>query len=180
MTAVTPPVYLGFKQLTSENWLHVDPAWGGIVMPSSDPDPSKAWVKDVLEARLPVSTPPNIVRLFEVARGALVYSLMFYPLIALALDQFTRVREAAVAAKCRALGAPPGVKTFANGVEWLIARGTIPVAQHLRWWAAVKLRNEASHPDDQSLYPPGWAFTDIGFTVEMIATLFQDAQGGTS
>jgi hypothetical protein len=173
MPETQPP--LGFKRLTPENWLYVDGAWAPFVMPDSDPDPSKAWLKDALSARLPSSTPLEIVRLFEVARGAFVYGLMFYPLIALGIEQLTRVVEAAVVAKCSALGAPVGARKFATGIDWLISRGLLAASDKQLWWAAIQLRNEASHPRDQSLFPPGWVFTHIDTTVAMISRLFPES-----
>ncbi len=169
---------LGFKRLTVENWLTVDPAWRDILMPNSDPDPSRAWVKDVLDTQLSPSTPPEIVRLFEAARGTLVYSLMFYPLIAIGLDQLTRVVEAAALAKCRALGAPQGVNGFTRSIEWLAAQRVIPDSDRSWWRSMVALRNEVSHPQDQSQYWPGWVFRQIDATVAAIAALFPSTIGG--
>jgi hypothetical protein len=70
----------GFKRLTSDNWLKVDPAWAGVVMSASRSDPSEAWVHDLVQSELAVSVPLNIRKLFEIVRDTLVYSLMFYPL----------------------------------------------------------------------------------------------------
>jgi hypothetical protein len=38
----------GYKRLTLENWLTVDPAWSGVAMSCSRSDPSEAWVHDLL------------------------------------------------------------------------------------------------------------------------------------
>ncbi len=163
---------LRFKRLTTENWLTVDPTWADFVMSQSHPDPGKAWVTDILAPNLNESAPMPVVRLFEVARGALVYGLAFYPLLVIGLDQLTRVVEAAAAAKCAELGAPPGVNRYARYVDWLVANGVIHPDHEQRWRAAVALRNETSHPDEQNLYPPGWVLGLLDGTVEMISHLY--------
>ena len=64
----------GFKRLSLENWLRVDPVWDAFGMSES----SEAWVHDLLKANLDPVVPLPIRQLFETARGTLVYSL--YPL----------------------------------------------------------------------------------------------------
>ena len=91
----------GFKRLTSDNWLKVDPAWARVVMSASRSDPSEAWVQDLVQSELAVSVPLNIRNLFEIARETLVYSLMFYPLVTLGTEQTFRVFETAVTEKCK-------------------------------------------------------------------------------
>jgi len=66
--AVIDPEIFGFKRLTIDNWLSVDPAWGGVVMSSSRPDSSEAWVFDIVPSDLDPGVPVNIRRLFEIAR----------------------------------------------------------------------------------------------------------------
>jgi hypothetical protein len=75
------PEVFGFKRLSLDNWLTVDPTWAGIAMSSSLPNPSEAWVFDLVQSELSPAVPVNIRRLFQIARGTLVYSLMFYPLL---------------------------------------------------------------------------------------------------
>lgn len=111
MAAIQPELF-GFKRLTIDNWLSVDPAWGGIVMSSSRADPSEAWFFDIVRSDLDPGVPLNIRRLFEIARGTWVYSLMFYPLLTLGTEQMFRVFEASVTEKCKILNAPAKVKTF--------------------------------------------------------------------
>src|SRR5665213_1986395 len=114
----------GFKRLSVKNWLTVDPAWSGVVMSSSRPDPSEAWVHDLSQTILTAEAPLTIRKLFETARGTLVYSLMFYPLLALGAEQLFRVLEASAAFKCREMAGPPKkTKTFANKIEWLAEHG---------------------------------------------------------
>jgi hypothetical protein len=59
----------GFKRLSVENWLTVDPVWGVFVNPPEVLNPSEGWVHDVLKPNLDPVVPPAIRKLFETARG---------------------------------------------------------------------------------------------------------------
>ena len=176
MSDIQPEVF-GFKRLTIENWLLVDPAWGGVLMPSSRPDPSEAWVFDIVRSDLDPGVPVNIRRLFEIARGALVYSLMFYPLLTLGTEQMFRVFEASVTEKCKILNAPSKVKTFADKIKWLAEQSAIDPQEVVRWAAIRHLRNEASHPSDQSILPPNEALHMVDIAIELINPLFSGKNG---
>ena len=162
----------GFKRLTLDNWLTVDPAWSGVVMSSSRSDPSDAWVFDIVRSELSPPVPLNVRRLFESARGTLIYSLMFYPLLTLGTEQMFRVFEAAVTAKCKELKAPAKIRTFAAKVELLVEQGAITSEALPRWTAIRHLRNEASHPTDQSILPPSEALHILDLAIELISPLF--------
>jgi hypothetical protein len=141
-------------------------------MSSSRPDPSEAWVFDLVQIELDPAVPDSVRKLFEIARGTLVYSLMFYPLLTLGTEQMFRVFEASVSAKCKAMNAPPKVRTFADKIDWLGKSAVIPLEQQPRWTAVRHLRNEASHPRNQNILPPGEALTIVDIAVELITPLF--------
>ncbi len=162
----------GYKRLTLENWLTVDPAWCGVVMSSSRPDPSEAWVHDLIQTELDPAVPLPIRKLFEIARGTLVYSLMFYPLLTVGTEQMFRVFDTAVSAKCKAMQAPEKIQRFADKIKWLEKQAVISPGQRPRWDAIRHLRNQASHPTDQSILPPAEALTILDIAVELINTLF--------
>jgi hypothetical protein len=175
--AVIQPEIFGFKRLTIDNWLSVDPAWGGLVMSSSRPDPSEAWVFDIVRSELDPGVPVNIRRLFEIARGTLVYSLMFYPLLTLGTEQMFRVFEASVTEKSKILNAPAKVRTFADKINWLGEQSAISPQDVVRWTAIRHLRNEASHPSDQSILPPNEALHIVDIAIELITPLFSGKNG---
>jgi len=162
----------GYKRLTLENWLTVDPAWSGVVMSCSRPDSSEAWVHDLIQTGLGPAVPLPIRKLFEIARGTLVYSLMFYPLLTLGTEQMFRVFDAAISAKCKEMKAPSKVQHFADKIKWLGERAVISPEQQSRWNAIRHLRNEASHPSDQSILPPGEALNVLDIAAELINPLF--------
>lgn len=168
----TQPEVFGFKRLAMVNWLAVDPTWAGVVMSSSRPDPSEAWVHDLVRSELNLTVPLNVRRLFEIARGTLVYSLMFYPLLTLGMEQMFRVFETALSTKCLELNAPDKIKTFAAKIDWLAKSRAIASEDIGRWTAIRHLRNEASHPKDQSIFPPSEALHIVDAAIELINTLF--------
>jgi hypothetical protein len=171
-TSERAPGEFGFKRLSVENWLTVDPAWSGVVMPSSLPDASEAWVFDIVRAALADDIPLSIRKLFETARGTLVYSLMFYPLLTLGSEQLFRVLEASVSLKCKELAAPPKIKTFEHKINWLAENGAMATEHKSRWHSIRHLRNDASHPRDQNIYGPAMALKILDAAVELVSTLF--------
>jgi hypothetical protein len=158
--------------MTVENWLTMDPAWHGVVISLSRPDQSEGWVDDLTRTELNAAVPLPIRNLFETARGTLVYSLMFYPLLTLGAEQLFRVLEASASLKCKELAASTRVGTFEKKIEWLGEKGAITAEQQLRWNAVRHMRNEASHPKDQSIYSLGMVLPILDATVELINPLF--------
>src|SRR5207237_9416918 len=106
----------------------------------------------------------------------------FYPLCMLATEQFHRVAEAAAAAKCKVIRLPlqradskgkPRPFTFSDNISRLVKAQAISKSQ-LPWWESTrKLRNFASHPDRQSLMPPGMLLPIIKLTADHINHLFK-------
>jgi Domain of unknown function (DUF4145) len=168
----SPQNALGLKVLTGTNWLETDPAWEGVIISLSGPDASTGWVNDLMRVQLDQTIPVAIRKIFEVARGTLVYSLMFYPLLTLGAEQLFRVLEAAVSLRCEALAAPPKLKTFNNKIEWLAKQRHIPPEQLSRWHAMRKLRNLSSHPTDQSIFSVGMTITILDTVSELVSALF--------
>jgi hypothetical protein len=159
----------GFKRLSLENWLRVDPVWDAFGMSES----SEAWVHDLLKPNLDPVVPLPIRKLFETARGTVVYSLMFYPLLTIGTEQIFRVLEAAVTNKCIAMNAPSKVKRlFDKKIKWLSETGAIAQVQYIRWDTIRQLRNIASHPRDQNIFDPNMALRMLNDATELINELF--------
>lgn len=151
----------GFKRLSSANWLTVDPTWEGVLISFSRLDPSTGWVEDLTRVQLDATTPLSIGKVFEAARGALVYGLMFYPLLTLGAEQLFRVLEAALSLKCHTLNAPSQVRTFARKIDWLAGQKLISPEEQTRWHAMRKLRNLGSHPAEQAIFSLGMTLTAL-------------------
>jgi hypothetical protein len=166
----------GFKEITPSNWLEADGVLRGFVRLSADgqfqPISGDDYLRSILSPELLQSVPTEVQALFEVARGAMAYGYFFYPLYTLAAEQLFRVAEAAVAHKCKALGAPKSIDTFEKRIHWLVDKGVIPNSELVRWDAIRELRNEASHPERQSILMPGNAIGILETAAEQINSLF--------
>src|SRR4051794_31750552 len=99
----------GFKTITQENWRDPDPTNDVFVsiLPSGiRPTTIEDRVSDILKPTLSEAVPLEVRRLYEVARGAMVYGTLFYPLYTLAAEQLGRVAEAALSHKYASLNGP--------------------------------------------------------------------------
>ena len=167
---------LGFKEITSSNWLEPDRVLKGFVTISpsgrSQPITGDEYLNHILAPKLLESVPAEVQALFEVARGAMAYGYFFYPLYTLGAEQLFRVTEAAVGHKCEALGVPKSKGTFKKRIGWLVDQGTIPELELNRWQASRELRNVASHPDCQSILTPGNAISILEGIAEQINSIF--------
>lgn len=112
--------------------------------------------------------------LFEGTRGAMAYGYFFYPLYTLAMDQLFRVAEAAVEHKCSALRAPKSTKIFKKRINWLVNKSIIPQSESGQWEAVRKLRNIASHPERQSIYPINITIDILEHVAFLINSLFNN------
>jgi len=169
----------GFKQIDTSNWLEPDPIMRGFIR--VDPEHGVTdlqgddWVEAIMRPSLFEAIPEDVQALFEVARGAMVYGSLFYPLFTLAAEQLFRVAESAISHKCRLMQAPMSLKTFASRIQWLVERGAIPSAQLQSWQATRGLRNTASHPEQQSIMTPANAIGIVERTAGLISSLFESA-----
>lgn len=169
----TSHVHLGIKQIAPENWLRIDPAWAGTVMPDSRTDPAEAWIADVISAKLSDRVPVEIRKLTEVARGAVAYGLFFYPLLTLGAEQLYRILETAAISRRRDLSGEKKRGNFKGTVAWLIKRKVISADHSNQWRSFIELRHAASHPAAQTIMPPGWVMGLLGTIVELINEIYE-------
>lgn len=171
-------VHLGMKNLSVANWSEPE-------VPKHFSGFSEAiWVSRILEPKLTASVPETVVALFEVARGSMLYGWFFYPLLTLAAEQFFRVQEAAIRARCELAGIPTeqvkkGKATSRRLVDLisdLTTRKIIPSDSVTQWDASRNLRNWTSHPKRQMIIPPGIAIAEIDLTARLINQLFEANQ----
>jgi len=161
---------LPFKEIDADNWLKPDP----VVLHFTGVERLMDYVETVLAPRLSRNVPQDVQELFEVARAAMLYGYLFYPLYALGMEQLFRVGEAAVASKCEQLGAPKDKKSFSDRIDWLTERGVFDRGEFSAWHTLRRLRNSASHPDSESLLAPGFAIGILGAVAKDINALFDD------
>lgn len=166
----------GFKEISLNNWLEPDDVLRGFVRISPNGQHHTITIEDylqhILRSKLNASVPSDVQALFEVARGAMVYGYLFYPLYTLAVEQLFRVIEAALAHKCKVIGVPKSKRTFEKRIEWLTEKGVISRPESSHWHAARKMRNAASHPEHQMILTPGNAIGILETVAADINSLF--------
>jgi hypothetical protein len=162
----TYDTFLSFSRITPENWLAPD---------RKDYMPfgigRDDWIKYFLEPRLDVATvPQKVIQVFEIARGALIYSWFFYPLATLGMEQCARVAEFAIRERCLAISQEQGI--FFENIRTLAVAGIISAEDESRWQAVRNLRNNSSHPERLTFTDPGQALTLVHSMVELINRIF--------
>lgn len=169
---------LGFKALSTENWLEpelflsaiqtLSPIDGTIVEISRE-----QWLSRFLKPQLNATVPVEVRKLFEVARGAATYGYFFWPLYTLAGQQLYRVAEAAASLKCKSLGASRRkTRTFEQKISFLSDRNVIQQDAWI-WWDSIRqLRNLASHPESQTIVMPHDTLYDLSSVAQHINDLF--------
>lgn len=168
-----PDPVLAFSRITTENWQLPDRQ---NYMPFGVS--AVEWPYPILEPKLHDAVPREVIRVFEVARAAVVYSWYFYPLATLGLEQCTRVAEFAARERCRLLQRDSD--RFFENIETLSNAGILSPEQSFRWDAVRKLRNDRSHLKSFMLVDPGYAVGVLRTTVELINSLFPLPPSATS
>jgi hypothetical protein len=162
---------LAFNRITPENWLLPDRKNH---MPIGIT--SEVWIRKFLEPKLDAGVPLEVIRVFEVARAAMIYSWFFYPLATLGLEQCTRIGEFAVRERCRMLN--EASDNFARNIQTLLKNQTISAEDSARWHALRNLRNDRSHLKEFLLADSGQAAGFLRTLVERINALFATAGDG--
>ena len=146
----------GFKLITSENWNEPDNTTVRFTCPLDYNEKCgyPPYLDRILKPQLNSEVPIEIRRLFEVARGAMVYSYFFYPLYTLASDQLFRVGEAALVLKSKKIGYSKKDVRLSALIKYLKEKEVFDEERAKRWEALRFLRNKASHRQDQSIYWP--------------------------
>jgi hypothetical protein len=160
---------LPFKEIDAHNWLKPDP----VVLHFAGTERARDYVETVLAPKLSGNVPEEIRKLFEVARSAVLYGYLFYPLYTLGMEQLFRIGEGAIASRCEQLGIPKDKKKFSDRIDWLAERGMFDRGEFSAWHALRRLRNSASHPDRQSIDTPGSAIGFLAALAEDINILFE-------
>ena len=165
---------LGYKQITKTNWLDPDKISTSFLQVPTDDVVKRGeiYLEMILEPQVDDTVPIEIRKMYEVARGGIVYGYFFYPLYSLACEQLFRVGEAAVTSRCKIIDLQWANGTFEKKIDLLFERGILNDKGRLRWHALRKLRNISSHPEDQSIYPPGLVIGILTHLAEDINTLF--------
>lgn len=130
------------------------------------------WAREFLAVSLGERVPSEVVELFEVARGAMLYGWFFYPLYRLGEEQLYRVIEAAAKLRYRELDGPKARPSYEHAIAMQVERGAIAPGEEFRWDAARKLRNLSSHPEQAVVTTPGSVLGTLTLCAEDINRLF--------
>ena len=162
------------KQISAANLQQIDAApkiWCEMTAVAKT---NEEWIRFFFLPKLDSKVPPEIAKLLEVARGAMIYGWNFYPLLTLGVEQCYRLLDTGTRARCNQVGIPT-IKTKKNGdkMDALIKHGIISKTDKSRWKLVRDLRNWSSHPKQQSLYDPAEAQGNLFLVVEFLNDLFR-------
>lgn len=168
-----------FRQITVRNWTERDPTNENFAMPGTLGMRLMAgndWPDLFLGVELAARVPEHVQNLFLVARNTLPYGHFFYPLYTLGSEQLYRVADAAALHRYRDLGGPKTKRgndpAFKARIRWLREHGVIADERAPQWEGFRELRNDSSHPDMQSVFTPGNAYTVLRAVAECVSGLY--------
>ena len=130
------------------------------------------WVERFLAPQLSPNVPEEVREAFEVARGAMLYGVCFYPLFTLGLEQVFRLMEAAAKAKATSLGIATGRHDYRWILEALQEKKALTKDEHDEWTNARKFRNLTTHAERQTILMPGQVVGTLTSITEAINRLF--------
>lgn len=170
------------KRLNIENWNEIDPiiASGAFVRVSLadgsvEKVTSEDWIERSLRPQISPEVPEAIRDLFDIARGAILYGVCFYPLFTLGLEQILRVQEAAARARAVLLGVRVGKRPYEKILDELQTRELLSPEDHEAWTIRRRLWNLTTHADRASILLPAQAVDELTRVADSINRLFQQA-----
>lgn len=166
----------GMKRLSLENWREPDAAsllFCGVFDGNIRSMDGDDWAILFMDITLSPTVPSEVERLFETAKGALCYGWFFYSLFAFGMEQVMRVAETSVKVKCIEIGIYVEKESFFARIQKLVAAGVIPDSEETQWHMIREMRNQGSHPDEQTILPPGPASTLVRGIANQISGLFR-------
>lgn len=161
-------ILLGSKRITASNLLQPD------VSRLSAKD-EVVWISYFSGQKLDDAVPEPVQRLFEFARGAMIYGWLYYPLLTIGYIECTKVLEAAARHAAAEAGIAKPVAeqraTYEEILERLHAKGLIDASELERWSIGRKIRNMFAHPTQPTILLPSYAGGQLRVTAEQINRL---------
>lgn len=169
--AADQDVVMGFKRITPENFMLPDLSRVFGLETHAD---WIAWFKEVV---IDASVPEPVQRLFELARGSMIYAWLYYPLVSVGFEQCGRCLEAGLRyAAVPLLGWPApddqAKRSYRTLIESMVKNGHLPKDDEPQWMAALELRNDAAHPKRPTIWAPAHARGKLALTAERLNALF--------
>lgn len=178
----------GIKVLTESNFL--EPEMGALMfspwgLSTVGPAPAtkaqiRSRVKQFTSVTLHGGVPEQLWRMFEVAKGAMVFGIFFYPLYTLGGDHLYRVFEYVVKLQYEQLRGEKLSADLRSQVRWLIDNDHFPGPAPESWMATYELRNIISHPKMQSIDTPNGASRTLHRMKNLIEHFYPPPNQNTS
>ncbi len=164
------------KAINHDNWLMAD-AEG-----RSQIADARVWRQAFLSIRLDPSVPSDVSRLFEVARGGMLYGYFFRPLLATGVEQCYRALESGARARCVQMGLQVYCQdsqgkahplSFGHNLNGLVKLGLIEAADLILWQQARELRDWVAAPEHQAVLTLNHGVTALSRAAALLGKLFQ-------
>lgn len=173
MTDNTPDadILMGSKRITPKNFgaSDVSRAFGFTEV---------GWIAWFDEVQLDTMVPEPVRRLFELARGTMIYGWFYYPLLSFGTEECTRcleagARHAAAIAKLCPEPEKQAKIAFYSIIEKLVNANLIDQAEFRRWDTGRELRNAAAHPTTPTILAPSDARATLALIADQLNSLFK-------
>lgn len=164
------------KAINHENWLQADASGKG------GPADAGKWREAFLAIRLDPAVPAEVARMFEAARGGMLYGYFFQPLMAMGVEQCYRVLESGARLRCVQAGLPVTCAdgqgkahplSFAHNLRALAKRGLIADVDLPLWRQAPELRDWVAAPAHQAAITLEHGVTALGRAAALLGNLFR-------
>jgi hypothetical protein len=164
------------KVINHDNWLLADPELRGQCADV------RAWRQAFLAVRLDSAVPQEVARLFEAARGGMLYSYFFQPLLASGVEQCYRALEIGARTRCAKMGLSVTCAdrqgnahplSFGHNLSVLSRQGIIDTADLLLWQQARELRDWVAAPEHQAALVMSHGVTALQRAAELLGRLYR-------
>lgn len=164
------------KVINHDNWLMADAEGRAQVADA------RVWRQAFLAIRLDPRVPQDVARLFEAARGSMLYGYFFRPLLATGVEQCYRVLESGARARCTQIGLAVFFNdsqgkthplSFGHNLNALVKQGLIEAADLILWQQARELREWVAEPEHQAVLTLNHGVTALSRAAELLEKLFR-------
>jgi hypothetical protein len=163
------------KAIDQDNWLLADTSGNGR---SAD---ARKWREAFLSIHLDPSVNRDVARMFEAARGGMLYGYFFQPLMAMGVEQCYRVLESGVRARCTEAKLPVTCAdsqgrqhplSFGHNLRALVKQGLLKETDLKRWQQAREMRDWVIAPEHQTVLTLDHGVTALARAAELLGELF--------
>jgi hypothetical protein len=164
------------KAIDHDNWLLSDAGGRGQVADA------RKWREAFLSIRLDPAVHREVARMFEAARGGMLYGYFFQPLLAMGVEQCYRALEYGARTRCVQAGLPVYCAdsrggqhplSFGHNLRALDKLGLIAEPDLKRWRQAREMRDWVAAPEHQAAVTLDHGVTALSRAAELLGRLFR-------